>query len=48
MRKKDCCQAELHGCGDQAQRAEQKKWKDVCDAGAAWPGKFFFFFCKAC
>ena len=24
------CQAEVHGCGDQAQRMEQKKWKEAC------------------
>ena len=34
------CQAEVHGCGDQAQRMEQKKWKEACaDAWLSWEGE---------
>ncbi|CAK9043567.1 unnamed protein product [Durusdinium trenchii] len=28
-------QAEVHGCGEQAHRAEQKKWKDTCNAASS-------------
>ncbi|CAE7523968.1 IGHMBP2 [Symbiodinium sp. CCMP2592] len=31
-------QAEVHGCGDQAQRLEQKKWKEACAAGSRGSG----------
>lgn len=31
-------QAEVHGCGDQAQRMEQKKWKEACAAGSRGSG----------
>ncbi|CAE8582241.1 unnamed protein product [Polarella glacialis] len=32
-------QAEVHGCGDAAQRAERKQWKQECEAPAKAPSK---------
>ena len=30
------CEAEVHGCGEQAHRAEQKKWKETQNAAVSW------------